>query len=92
MLPDAHIYKAIECLQYIQYWDEEINQLNETLKKLADISNIKRFTDDLDKYKRIRANFNDLIGQLVNMNTLTSDELKAHDFDTLIQAIEAAQA
>ena len=92
MLEDAHLYKAIDRLKYIQYWKNEISQLNEAIKQVDDLSNLRRITADLDKYARIRARFDDLIDLLSDMNALTPEMHTTHDFDTLISAVEAAQA
>jgi hypothetical protein len=91
VLEDAHIYKSAECVQYVLYWQDEIKKLNKAIKKVSDLSNTKRFTSDLDKYTRIRANFVDLIGLLSDMNTLTPEIHEASGFATLISAVEAAQ-
>jgi hypothetical protein len=35
VLQDADIYKALNLLQYIKYWDDQITQLNEEIKTLT---------------------------------------------------------
>ena len=48
-LEDARIYKSYERLQYIRYWDDEINRLNEAIKQVDVVANLQGFTDDLNE-------------------------------------------
>ncbi|MBN1452279.1 MAG: toll/interleukin-1 receptor domain-containing protein [Anaerolineales bacterium] len=88
VLADAQIYKAIDRLNYIEYWDEQIKQLNQAIKKIKVIANLSGITADLDKYTRIRASFDHLTDLLSDMNALTPEIHAASGFSTLIGAIE----
>jgi internalin A len=88
VLADAHIYKAVDRLTYIEHWENEIEQLNTAMKKVKVMSNVKGIAKDLDKYARIRANIDQLTDLLSDMNTLTPNIHAASGFSTLIQCIE----
>jgi hypothetical protein len=93
VLTDAHIYKAIDRLTYIKYWDAQIKQLNQDIKQIdGEITNLDGIIADLKKYKHIRDKFDQLIGLLKDMNTLTPEVHANSGFATLINAVEAAQA
>ena len=88
VLADARIYKPTERLAYIKHWDEQIEQLNQAIKQVDVMTNLSGFTADLDKYARIRANFDHLTDLLSDMNALTPEVLAASGFSTLISAVE----
>ncbi|MGB8980426.1 MAG: TIR domain-containing protein, partial [Anaerolineales bacterium] len=92
VLEDAHIYKSVGRLEYIKYWENEIDQLDTALKGVGRLTNMSGFTADLDKYGRIRARLDDLTQLLSDMNALTPEMLADNGFEALIGAIEAAQA
>jgi hypothetical protein len=90
VLPDARIYKALDRLDYIQYWDQQIEQLNQAIKQIQVMTNLKGIAADLDKYARIRASFDHLTELLSDMNTLTPEIHAASGFSTLIEAVKNA--
>jgi hypothetical protein len=90
VLADAHIYKALDRLAYIKYWDEQIQQLNQSIKKVGVMTNLAGITAGLDKYGRIRSSFDHLAELLGDMNALTSEIHAANGFSTLIAAVEKA--
>ncbi len=88
VLSDARIYKALDRLTYIKYWDEQIEQLNRAIKEIVIMTNLAGITADLDKYARIRSNFDHLTDLLSDMNVLTPELHAIHGFSTLIRAVE----
>jgi nucleoside phosphorylase/DNA-binding winged helix-turn-helix (wHTH) protein len=89
VLDDAHIYKTIDRLEYIRYWDERIAQLNQALKQVPIITNLAGTTVDIDKFALIRAEFARLVNLLGDMNALTPKIHVANSFSTLIDTVEA---
>jgi CheY-like chemotaxis protein len=87
VLEDARLYKAVERLEYIKYWDNEIELLDTALKQVKSY-NLKGISANLDKYFRIRANIDSLTDLLSDMNTLTPDLLAANGFSTLISNVK----
>jgi DNA-binding PadR family transcriptional regulator len=92
VLGDAHIYKAVNRLDYIQHWEEQIEQLNQAIKQVNRLTNLAGITTDLDKYARIRSKFDHLTDLLSNMNALTPEIHTVSGFSTLINAVESALA
>jgi hypothetical protein len=88
VLDDARIFKAMDRLAYIKYWDEQIEQLNKAIKDINLMTNLTGIAADLDKYARIRSNFDHLTELLSDMNALTPKMHAANGFATLINAIE----
>lgn len=90
VLADACIYQAIDRLNYIKYWDEKIEQLNRAIKEIDVVANLASITTALDKYTRIRTNFDHLTDLLSDMNTLTPEIHAANGYSTLISALTHA--
>ena len=88
VLGDARIFKALDRLDYIQYWDQQIVALNEKIKQVGMIANLRGITDDLDKYARIRANFDHLTDLLSDMNTLTPEIMARSGYQPLVGAVK----
>ena len=86
VLKDARIYKATERLQYIQYWEERIKEL-ETAMKSGGLANLQGITDDLNLYTKIRDRIASLTDTLKDMNTLTPDIHRQSDFEAIIKAV-----
>ena len=90
VLADAGIYKSFERLNYIKYWDEQIEKLNQAIKEVKIMANMEGFMADLDKYARIRASFDRLTDLLSDMNALTPEIHATNGFSDLISAVERA--
>lgn len=88
VLPDAHIYKALNRLAYIKYWEEQIEELNRAIKEMGRLTDLAGITANLDKYARIRGKFDKLTDLLSDMNALTPELHAAHGFSALIRAVE----
>ncbi|MFZ6026690.1 MAG: toll/interleukin-1 receptor domain-containing protein [Chloroflexota bacterium] len=88
VLADAHIWKAIERLGYIQDWDGKIEELNQAIKQTKEMTGLAGFIADLEKFKRIRDSFDHLTDLLRDMNALTPEIHKSSGFSTLIQAVK----
>lgn len=92
VLSNARIYKAIDRLSYIKYWDEQIEQLSQAIKEVKLVTNLAGIAADLDKYARIRASFDHLTDLLGDMNALTPEIHTDSGFATLISAVESMSA
>jgi hypothetical protein len=78
-------------LEYIKYWENQIDELDAAIRGVGKLTNMSGFTADLDKYGRIRARLDDLTQLLSDMNALTPEMLAENGFEALIGAMEAAQ-
>jgi hypothetical protein len=90
VLADAHIYIANDRLTYINHWDKKTKELNQAIKDVDVMTNLAGFTADLDKYARIRDNFDRLTDLIRDMNALPPETHAASGFSTLIDAVERA--
>jgi tetratricopeptide (TPR) repeat protein len=88
VLQDAKIYDAVERLQYIHYWDEKIDRLNQGIKEVKELTNLQGITDEINLYRNIRNEISKLTDTLQNMNTLTVEAHVKTDFNDIITAIE----
>ncbi|MFM7713458.1 MAG: toll/interleukin-1 receptor domain-containing protein, partial [Microcystis sp.] len=91
VLKDATIYKTTERLQYIQYWEARIQELENAMKS-GGLANLQGITDDLNLYTDIRHRIASLTDILKDMNTLTPDLHRASEFAAIIQAVETKLA
>jgi predicted NACHT family NTPase len=87
VLCDANIYKPIQRIKYIQYWEAQIHELNEAMKTV-NAANLQGFRDDIDLYTDICGTIAGLIDILKDMNTLTPEMHTESGFDELFQAVE----
>ncbi|MFN6536171.1 MAG: TIR domain-containing protein [Nostoc sp. EkiNYC01] len=86
VLPDVQIYKPIERIKYIKYWEEQIKELDEAMKGVS-AANLQGFREEIDLYTQIRHTIAELTNLLKDMNTLTPDIHSESDFDELSKAI-----
>ncbi len=89
VLEDAKIYKAIDRIEYIKYWEKRIAELDNAMKQVgsADLQGIR---DDIDLYTCIRAMIAGLTDTIKDMLTLTPETHQNTHFEILYQAIETA--
>ncbi|MBD2727395.1 leucine-rich repeat domain-containing protein [Nostoc sp. FACHB-892] len=86
ILADAKIFKSIERVKYIKYWEEEIEELNKAMKEVM-ADNLQGIREDIDQYREIRNMIATLTDLLRDMNTLTEDIHSESEFESLLNAI-----
>ncbi|MEA5624273.1 COR domain-containing protein, partial [Nostoc sp. UHCC 0251] len=86
ILADAKIFKSIERVQYIKYWEEEIEELNKAMKEVM-ADNLQGIREDIDQYREIRNMIAKLTDLLRDMNTQTEDIHSESGFESLLNAI-----
>jgi hypothetical protein len=91
VLKHTKIYKPIERLNYIHYWETQIKELENAMKS-GGLSNLQGITNDLNLYTEIRNCISSLTDTLKDMNTLTLDLHRESEFAEMIQAVEAKLA
>lgn len=87
VLKDAKIYNATERLDYVEFWEQEKEKLNERTKRLSDLSHIEGVPEELNNYDRFRDQISRLTSILKDMNTLTPDMHRGSNFAELYDAI-----
>ncbi|WP_414545432.1 COR domain-containing protein [Nostoc sp. CCY0012] len=86
ILNDAAIYKPIDRLHYVKYWEDKTQEFEAALKGVS-AANLNGFRDDIDLYTEIRQYLPRLANTLKDMNTLTSKIHTESEFEVLLQAI-----
>jgi hypothetical protein len=86
VLEDAAIYKPIQRLHYVRYWEEQIKELDDAMKTVS-AANLDGFREDIDLYTEIRAHLPRLSDILRDMNALTPELHRGADFSELFEAI-----
>lgn len=87
VLADAKIYKPVERIRYVKYWENELRSLNEAMREL-DQNNLEGFRDDIDLFERIRNTLPRITDVLRSLNTLNVEQHQGAGFDALIQAVQ----
>jgi Leucine-rich repeat (LRR) protein/GTPase SAR1 family protein len=88
VLGDVKLPKARDRLKYIRHWQEEIDALNQELRKFGDPIKISSIHEELNQYEDIRNAIDKLADTLKNMNTLTLQMHQDSDFQIIINAVE----
>ncbi|NJN90679.1 MAG: toll/interleukin-1 receptor domain-containing protein [Leptolyngbyaceae cyanobacterium SL_5_14] len=88
VLNDTNIYKSAQRIKYIQYWEEQIEELDKAMKTVNS-ANLQGFREDIDLYTEIRATIADLTNILRDMNTLSPSIHTESNFEVLFNAIKS---
>ena len=88
VLEDAKIYKPIDRIKYVKYWEKEIQDLDEQMKGVSQ-ANLQGFREDIDLYADIRKYLPRLTDILRDMNTLTVEIHSETGFEELVRAAAA---
>ncbi|MDJ0704813.1 MAG: COR domain-containing protein [Leptolyngbyaceae cyanobacterium MO_188.B28] len=86
VLDDAKIYKPIDRIKYVKYWETQIQELDEAMREVSQ-SNLDGFRDDIDLYNEIRRHLPRLTHILKDMNTLTAKIHSESGFEELFEAV-----
>lgn len=87
ILADADIYKPLNRINYIKYWDGKIQELDEAIKSLERGTDVLDLNRELNNYGKIRVLFSDIAFILKDMNTLSPEIHQGQKFDTLYQML-----
>ena len=88
VLDSANVYDPVKRLDYLNFWDQKITELNEAIKGLLDNSYADSIYQDLNKRKEIRRFIDTFAAVINNMNALTPDIHMEQNFADLITGIE----
>ena len=89
VLDEVSIAKSTERLDLVKYWEKETESLEAKIRELKNLSYIEGITDDLNLYQKIRNNIANLTKILKDINTLNIKLHKDHDYQQLIESIQA---
>ncbi len=76
VLDDAHISDPHGRLTYINFWENEIERLNEAIKSTKIIGKLKSIQEDLDHLVDIRNSIDTFLNGILNIRYLTWQEAK----------------
>lgn len=86
ILETAQIYSPLSRIKYIQYWESQIQQLNDAITSIAP-TNLQALREELDLYNEIRETIAELTNTLQNMNTITLSVYTESSVNELINAV-----
>lgn len=90
VLRDAKLYKLSDRLEYVEYWKEETDVVEQRIEKIG-LSNLSRegtINDYYDYYDAIAKNIDLLTSLLDDWNALTPKLLEENNFEILLSEIE----
>ncbi|MEO5999674.1 MAG: toll/interleukin-1 receptor domain-containing protein [Chitinophagaceae bacterium] len=88
VLNDAKIYNEIDRIDYINYWDNAIEELKVKHKTIINPVGTGQVIEKINQYNDIRRIIDEITGMLRNMNTLTPEMHLGNDFSILINALD----
>lgn len=86
VLEDARIYKAIDRIRYVEYWEKQLKELDKAMKGVS-AAHMDGFREDIDLYDEIRDNLPRLSDILKDMNALTPDLHRESGFSEIFDAV-----
>jgi hypothetical protein len=87
VLRDANLYDAQGIVGYVKHWEMKKKSLESSLKEVGG-ENLGTIYEELDLYAEIRSVFNDIVGNLRDMNALSVEEHQNTSFEQLISQVE----
>jgi len=83
VISDAKIFEPIPRLQYLKYWQDKKNELDEAIKSFGTDA-ITVIGDDYKTYKKIFDNFGEIVNVLKDINSLTPQMHKDENYHSII--------
>ncbi len=88
VLDEVKISSSADRLEFVKFWEVQLENLQKKVKELNSLSYIEGITDDLNLYAEIRNNIARLTGILRDINTLNVTIHVESDYRDLIQSIK----
>ncbi|MEQ1747469.1 MAG: COR domain-containing protein [Saprospiraceae bacterium] len=80
------IYDEIDRLDYVEYWQEKCQKLEEKINRLG-LTATRDAVKDFDKYSEIMTSMGRLAGVIADLNTLSPHLLSANNFEEIKRAL-----
>jgi hypothetical protein len=87
VLEDAKIYNPIDRIDYIKYWEDKAQELDDKIKTINSAYQ-SGLRDDIDNYTEIKKIIPEITTILSRMNTLSPQVHKNSNYSELLKAIE----
>ena len=91
VLDDARIYKPLDRIRYVRFWEEQTKELDKAIRSVSSV-NLQGFREDIDLYAEIRNYLPRLADILRDMNAQTSQIQADSGFSDLFEAVMAKLA
>ena len=88
VLDDARLLDHITRLRYIKHWERKKAELDAEMKGVGS-ENLEGIREAIDLYTRIRTTLARIIDILGDMNTLTPEQHRGTEFETLFNELES---
>ncbi len=88
VLSDAKIYDEVDRIDYINYWDDKVDELKKKIETLRDAVGKVKVYEKINQYADINRIIDEITDMLRNMNTLTPNIHKEHNFQPMFDAID----
>ena len=89
VISDAKIYDEIDRIDYLNYWDDKIQQLQDKMQTIKNPVGTGQVIEKINQFSDIRRIIDEITNMLRNMNTLTPAMHNETNFDALIKAMES---
>ncbi|MBV1849966.1 TIR domain-containing protein [Catellatospora tritici] len=86
VLDSARIYKPLDRIEYVRFWEEQIATLDTALKTVS-AANLDGFREEIDLYTAIRAALPRLGDVLKNLNALTPALHRDSGYAQVVEAV-----
>jgi len=88
VLSDARIYDEIDRIDYLNYWDDKVYELQEKIKTIRNPVGTGQVIEKINQYNDIRRIIDEITDMLRNMNTLTPTMHNDTNFEALVKAMD----
>ncbi|MCL2650717.1 MAG: toll/interleukin-1 receptor domain-containing protein [Candidatus Azobacteroides sp.] len=85
---DAKIYESSKILEYLVYWEDKLNKLDNEARTLSNIAYAAPIFEDIELMNEIRRSLARFGNEIGNLNVLTPEIHKDSNFESLIESIE----
>jgi internalin A len=86
VLPDAMLYEPTACIEYIRFWEQKMQALEDALKTVKG-THLTKTQQTLNEYADFRRLLDSIADTLRDMNALTPERHEASGFDELIRRV-----
>lgn len=90
VLPDAKIFTPATRNAYLNYWTKKKNDQRELFNSIENKEHAQSHLDSLKLYDQIVSNFDRIIAQISDMNTMSLEYHKANNYEAILKSIQGA--
>ena len=87
VLEDAKIFTASSKLEYVKYWEEELDKINSKIKEIKDISVLEDIHKENSIVREILNITSEITSFIGKMNTITPEHHLSNEYEDIISLI-----